>query len=108
MQSGSAEIGKATGELKQYDPSSLADGHAEIRLDPGFAATVQTDEYHVFLSEYDGNNALYVTARSATGFEVRAGAGAVDASFSYRVMGKRKDIQAARLEEVELPTPPQI
>lgn len=40
-------------------------------------------------------------------FEVRAGAGAVDASFSYRAMAKRKDIQGARLQEVELPTPPQ-
>ena len=36
---------------------------------------------------------------------MRAGVGAVDASFSYRVMAKRKDIQDARLEEVELPTP---
>jgi len=72
---------------------ALVNGRAEIRLDPDFAATVHTDQYHVFITEYDGNNALYVTARSAAGFEVRAGAGAVDASFSYRVMAKRKDIQ---------------
>ena len=82
-------------------------GRAEISLDPDFASTVQTDQYHVFITEYDGSNGLYVAARSATGFEVRAGAGAVDASFSYRVMAKRKDIQGARLQEVELPTPPQ-
>jgi hypothetical protein len=87
---------------------TLVNGHAEIRLDPDFGATVQTDHYHVFITEYDGNNALYVTARSATGFEVRAGARAVDASFSYRVMAKRKDIQGARLQEVQLPTPPDI
>jgi hypothetical protein len=87
---------------------TLVNGHAAIRLDPDFAATVQTDHYHVFITEYDGNNALYVTARSATGFEVRAGAGAVDASFSFRVMAKRKDIQGARLQEVQLPTPPSI
>jgi hypothetical protein len=87
---------------------TLVNGHAAIRLDPDFAATVQTDHYHVFITEYDGNNALYVTARSATGFEVRAGAGAVDASFSFRVMAKRKDIQGARLQEAQLPTPPPI
>jgi hypothetical protein len=86
---------------------TLVNGRAEIRLDPDFASTVQTGQYHVFITEYDSNNALYVTARSATGFEVRAAAGAVDASFSYRVMAKRKDIQGARLERVELPTPPQ-
>ena len=86
---------------------TLANGYAEIRLDADFAATVQTEQYHVFITEYDGSNGLYVTARSATGFEVRA-AGAVGASFSYRVMAKRKDIQGARLEEVEVPTPPRI
>jgi len=84
---------------------TLVNGRAEISLDPDFASTVQTDQYHVFITEYDGSNALYVTGRSATGFEVRAGVGAVDASFSYRVMAKRKDIQGARLEAVELPTP---
>ena len=68
---------------------------------------MHTVRYHVFITEYDDNNALYVTARSATGFEVRAGAGAVDASFSYRVLAKRKDIEGARLEKIELPAPPQ-
>jgi len=87
---------------------TLVNGRAEIRLDPDFAATVQTDHYHVFITEYDGNNALYVTARSATGFAVRAGAGAVDASFSFRVMAKRKDLQGARLQAMQLPTPPSV
>ena len=67
---------------------------------------MRTDDYHVFITEYDGNNALYVTARSATGFEVRAGAGPVGASFSYRVMAKRKDLQGARLQAMQLPSLP--
>jgi hypothetical protein len=84
----------------------LVNGRATNRLDPDFAATVQTDDCHVFITEYDGNNALYVTARSATGFEVRASAGAVGASFSYRVMAKRNDLQGARLQAMQLPTMP--
>lgn len=65
-----------------------------ITLDPDFAATVQTDQYHVFITEYDGSNGLYVTARTATGFEVRAGAGAVDANFCYRVMASARTSKA--------------
>jgi hypothetical protein len=84
----------------------LVNGRATIGLDLDFAATVRTDDYHVFITEYDGNNALYVTARSATGFEVRAGAGPVGASFSYRVMAKRKDLQGARLQAMQLPSLP--
>jgi hypothetical protein len=40
------------------------------------------------------------------GFEVRAAAGAVDASFSYRAVAKRKDIEGERLEKIELSAPP--
>jgi hypothetical protein len=87
---------------------SLVDGRAEISFDPDFASTVHTDQYHVFITEYDSNNALYVTARSATGFEVRSGAGAADARFSYRVMAKRKDIRGTRFEQVELPALPPL
>ena len=32
---------------------TLVKGRAEIVLDPGFASTVQTDQYHVFITEYD-------------------------------------------------------
>ena len=42
---------------------TLVNGRAVISLDPGFASMVQTDQYHVFVTEYDNNNALYVTAR---------------------------------------------
>jgi hypothetical protein len=35
---------------------------------------------------------------------VQAGAGAVEASFSYRLMAKRKDIDEVCLEKVELPS----
>jgi hypothetical protein len=43
------------------------EGRAAIGLDPGFASTVQTDQYHVFITEYDASNGLHVTARSVTG-----------------------------------------
>jgi len=74
--------------FEDFGFGTLVNGRASISLDPDFASTVHTDQYHVFVTEYDNNSALYVTARSAIGFEVRAGAGAVDSSFSYRVVAK--------------------
>lgn len=82
----------------------LTGGQAQVQLDADFAATVNTDAYHVFIAEYDDNNALFVTNRTNTGFEVRAKTSTRDATFSYRVVAKRKDIAPARLGTVTLPT----
>jgi hypothetical protein len=91
--------------FEDFGTGELAGGRAEVRLDPDFAATVDTTDYHVFLTEYDDNNALYVTERSATGFAVRAKASdTASATFSYRVVAKRVDIEAPRLEKVTMPT----
>lgn len=82
----------------------LTDGRAQIELDPDFAATANTRSYHVFITEYDDNNGLFVTDRSNTGFEVRAKTSVGEATFSYRVVAQRKDIAPARLARVLVPT----
>jgi hypothetical protein len=65
---------------------------------------VAADDYHVFLTEYEDNNGLYVTGRISTGFGVRAKTSPnASGIFSYRVIAKRKDIAAPRFEEVVLP-----
>jgi hypothetical protein len=81
----------------------LTDGRASILLDRDFAKTVNTNEYHVFISEYDDDNGLFVTNRTSTGFEVRAKTLATDAAFSYRVVARRKDIAPARFAERGVP-----
>lgn len=81
----------------------LTDGRTQIQLDPDFAATVNTDGYHVFIAEYDDNNGLFVTNRTSTGFEVRAKTSASEAAFSYRVVAKRKDVAPARFAKLTLP-----
>jgi hypothetical protein len=81
----------------------LTDGRARIELDPDFAATVNTDAYHVFITEYDDNNGLFVTNRTNTGFEMRAKTSTSRAEFSYRVVARRKDVAPARLAKVTLP-----
>jgi len=62
------------------------------------------DDYHIFLTEYEDNNGLYVTGRTSTGFGVRGKTSPnARGTFSYRVVAKRKDIVAPRFEEVALP-----
>ena len=91
--------------FEDFGFGQLMEGRAAIQLDPDFAATVSTDDYHVFIAEYDDHNALFVTNRTETGFEVRAKTSASAAKFSYRVVARRKDIAPARLAKVTLPSP---
>ena len=90
--------------FEDFGIGHLTGGRARIELDPDFATTVNTDGYHVFITEYDDHNGLFVTNRTNTGFEVRAKTSASEAAFSYRVVAKRKDIAPARFAKTTLPT----
>jgi hypothetical protein len=49
--------------FEDFGSGHFVNGEAEVLLDAGFASVVNTDTYHVFITEYDDNNALYVTKR---------------------------------------------
>ena len=89
--------------FEDFGFGQLVNGQTQIHLDPDFVATVKNDSYHVFITEYEDNNALYVTKRTSTGFEVRAKTSMAGSPFSYRVVAKRKGITPARLEKVTWP-----
>jgi hypothetical protein len=82
----------------------LNGGYARVQLDETFASVIADGPYHVFLTQYDGDDGLYVTERDASGFAVRS-ARSTDAEceFSYRVTAKRKDAADMRFEEAEEP-----
>ncbi len=101
----------------------MAGGKADIKLDPDFAAVVDTSKLHVFLTPHDEHFALHLTGRTASGFTVTAvpsttGAAAghrtadAQGTFTYRVVAKRKDVRADRLakftvpQEIKLAPPP--
>jgi hypothetical protein len=85
--------------------AEVVDGRAEVELDNEFAAMVQTDDYHVFLTPEGDTQGLYVSARRPGGFEVHEQQGGTsNLTFSYRVVAKRSDIEAQRLQRVEAPT----
>jgi hypothetical protein len=92
--------------FEDFGESTLACGQAEVMLDPDFAAVADLSKYHVFLTEYDAHNDLYVTERSANGFLVKAKDDASSGAFSWRVVAKRKDIPAPRFETVTVPHEP--
>jgi len=81
-----------------YGFGQLEDGVAVISIDPIFAQTVNLEQpYHVFVQVY-GDAEVYVTDRTATGFEVHLRDGGPDVEFSYRIVGKRLGYENDRLE----------
>ncbi len=90
--------------FEDFGVGQLVNGQAQVELAPDFAAVVKSDTYHVFISEYEDNNALFVSKRTSTGFSVRAKSSkTAGGTFSYRVVAKRKDIVGPRLEKVTIP-----
>jgi hypothetical protein len=94
--------------FEDFGRARLAHGSAEVQFDPDFAAIVRTEDFHVFLTPEGETEGLYVSRRGQDGFEVREQRGGTsDATFSYRVVARRRDVDAARLAVIELPqTPP--
>jgi hypothetical protein len=93
--------------FEDFGRAQLTEGSAEVELDGDFAALVNTDDYHVFLTPEGDSAGLYVSARSRQAFEVREqgdGTGAVE--FSYRIVARRADVKSERLPVVEFPALP--
>jgi hypothetical protein len=82
--------------------AQLVDGAARVNLESVFGQTVNTGvEYHVFLTPDGDCKGLYVSAKTASGFEVRElGGGAASIAFEYRIMAKRMGYETVRLKNV--------
>lgn len=80
--------------------SEMVDGYARVQLEEGFASLIGND-YHVFLTPEGPCSGLFVSARQEDGFEV-AEVGGSTVTFSYRVVGRRGDVEAARLAPVDM------
>jgi hypothetical protein len=87
--------------IEDFGEGQLIRGRAIVKLEPIFAETVTTDEYHVFLTPKADCQGLYVASQSADSFEVKElqhGQGTI--AFDYRIVAKRKGYERARLAEV--------
>jgi hypothetical protein len=93
--------------FEDYGSGQLVSGVATINIDPAYAQTVNTGvEYHVFLTPDADCEGLYVTARTATGFEVRElRHGKSNVAFDYRIIALRRGYETHRLADVTHATP---
>jgi len=81
-----------------YGFGKLKDGQAVIKIDPVFAETVNLNQdYFVFLQPY-AKAELYVSQTGPKAFEVRLNTGDPEARFAYRLVGKRRGFEQARLQ----------
>jgi hypothetical protein len=88
--------------FEDFGEATLVNGQTRIDLDPDFAALVDGDHYHVFLTPYGDCSGLYASSRTARGFDVaEMRGGTSNLGFSYRVVARRKDIVGQRLPKVE-------
>jgi hypothetical protein len=80
----------------------LSNGAASIPLDATFAQTVNGDmDYHVFLTPNGDCDGLYVTHKTARGFEVHElHGGRSSVTFDYRIMARRKGFEKVRMQDV--------
>jgi hypothetical protein len=88
--------------FEDFGSGQLAGGTAAVALDPTFAETVTgASDYHVFLAPEGDCKGLYVSRKSAAGFEVRElGGGRSNIAFSYRIVALRRGFENVRLEDM--------
>ncbi len=88
--------------MEDFGSATLTNGVATVAIDPAFAETANTGaEYHVFLTPNGDSKGLYVTAKSATSFEVRESSGGSSTlAFDYRIVAKRLGHEGERLVDV--------
>ena len=53
--------------FEDFGKGTLECGQADVTIDPDFAAVVDMDDYHVFLTQYGGHDDLSVTAQTPLG-----------------------------------------
>lgn len=93
--------------FEDFGSARLSHGSASVHLDPEFAQTVHTGEYHVFLQAEGECRGLSVRDKTPAGFVVQElGGGTSSAPFAYRIVARRKDVSAPRLNRVTLPDAP--
>jgi hypothetical protein len=79
--------------FEDFGASKLRRGRTVVKLDANFAKVINSRDYKVFVTPEGDCRGLYVR-KSAASFEVRElGGGTSSIAFSYRIVGRRKDIK---------------
>jgi hypothetical protein len=93
--------------FEDFGNAKLSSGCATVAIDPEFATVADMSDYHVFVTPYGNTKGLHIAQRTPTGFTVEEhDAGTSDIAFAWRLVAKRKDVDAPRLAKVTLPAEP--
>jgi hypothetical protein len=80
--------------FEDFGMAKLKRGRAAVKIDADFAKVIRRGDYRVLLTPEGDCRGLYVRNRNAASFEVRELAGGKsNVAFSYRIVGRRKDIE---------------
>jgi hypothetical protein len=83
--------------FEDFGTAKIARGRAVVKLDADFAKVIKSRDYRVFVTPEGDCRGLYVHRKSANSFEVRELTGGTSSiAFSYRIVGRRKDIKEHR------------
>jgi len=90
--------------------AKLKRGRAAVKLDADFAKVIKRADYHLFLTPRGDCRGLYVRSQGGLSFEVRELAGGRSSvAFSYRIVGRRKDIKGhRRFAKIDTRLPPPV
>jgi len=98
--------------FEDFGEGQLVNGRAHIELDPSFLKTVTVNQQHqmkVFIQLNDPNCKGTAVIRGATGFDVvELMNGTGNATFTYRVVAKRRGYEDVRLARMAGPTPAEV
>jgi hypothetical protein len=88
--------------FEDFGSGQLASGAARVTVDPTYAETVDlASDYHVFLTPEGDCQGLYVSHKTAAGFEVQErGGGHSNVASSYRIVALRCGYENVRLEDM--------
>jgi hypothetical protein len=94
--------------FEDFGSAKLARGRAVVKLDANFVKVIKSDDYRVFVTPEGNCHGLYVRHKSANSFEVHELTGGKSSvAFSYRIVGRRKDIKGhQRFARIKDPIPP--
>jgi hypothetical protein len=88
----------ATATIEDVGTGRMADGVANVRFDSAFAAMTDHRWYFVFLTPLGDTRGLYVSRKTASGFQVRETEhGKANLEFDYRVVAHPVDAPDDRL-----------
>jgi hypothetical protein len=83
--------------FEDFGTAKLKSGRVAVKLDGDFARVIKSRDYHVFVTPQGDCRGLYVRRKAANYFEIReVSGGKSNISFSYRIVGRRKDIKGHR------------